>query len=415
MNQKIFNNILLLLIILALIRHISPEPTSVLFVIKKYLNFLIFKIKRFFLTLLNYDYENFKMTEMRGRTFNGLQNFEDKAPNFISSHQIYWVEDLIKHNPLIKPEIAKKLYYFIETLVTIDTDDYFISGNDNTRSKFTDNEIQTIINILMNKLNSSDFKFTQLQINNNPYYYVNPNGKDVDPFIFSILCDKDIGLLKIYIELSIRSDIQRNKDIIAIKKIRLLASDKPNKLKQPNKPEQNTIKGILKNTTFVNNEEPKKNIPKINDETKFNWSNYENKDNYKINYSDSEIPNYNENNELYSDYDNIIQNQEIIINQNNTELNYSDEQSNLFSKNHPIYSDEQQMYSDERSNLFSDNHPIYSDEQPMYSDEANNYSNKITISQLPNQSQYSLGSSIINFRKPETSNIIPQAENSFDN
>ena len=53
MNQKIFNNILLLLIILVLIKYVSPEPDSVLFVIKKYVNFLIYRMKRVFNRIFN--------------------------------------------------------------------------------------------------------------------------------------------------------------------------------------------------------------------------------------------------------------------------------------------------------------------------------------------------------------------------
>ena len=45
MNQKIFNNIILFFIVLYIIKNVSPQPDSVLFVFQKYLNYTIYKIK----------------------------------------------------------------------------------------------------------------------------------------------------------------------------------------------------------------------------------------------------------------------------------------------------------------------------------------------------------------------------------
>jgi len=52
MNEEIFNNVFLLIIIFLIIKFVSPEPNSVLFILKKYINYFSFQIRKV-LGLLN--------------------------------------------------------------------------------------------------------------------------------------------------------------------------------------------------------------------------------------------------------------------------------------------------------------------------------------------------------------------------
>jgi hypothetical protein len=149
MSQKIFSNILMLIIILVLIRHISPDKDSVLFIIKKYLNFIIFKIKYFFSSIFNYNYEDFIGTGISNQTFYGIKPFDDKSPSFITHHQKYWLEYIVQKYPLLTPVIAKKIYFFIESLVSVDINDFFLTPSNNKINYFNDNEMNTISSIIL--------------------------------------------------------------------------------------------------------------------------------------------------------------------------------------------------------------------------------------------------------------------------
>ena len=219
MDQKIFNNILLLLVILVLIKVVSPESDSVLFIIKKYINFIIYKIK----TLVNYIFNcNLNTENFIGTTFSGIDKFKLKAPIFPSAYQNYWVEYITNKNQLVTPKIAQQLYIFIENLVTIDSDDYFISSSNTTQNNFTTEQLIKIQNVILQKINSGPFKFTNFNFIKKPVYYNNFNGKEVEAFTFSVDCSENIGNIIIYIELSIRYDIIQKFEFISIKKIRII-------------------------------------------------------------------------------------------------------------------------------------------------------------------------------------------------
>lgn len=223
MDQKIFNNILLLLIILILIKYLSPKPDSVLFIIKKYVNFLTYRMKRVLSRIFGNEIDEFKnATEFNGKTFGGINKFQLKAPNFPSHYQNYWVEYITKKNPKILSNTAKQLYNFIENLVTIDTDDYFISASNITKNEFTKTQLTKIQNIILQKLNSGSFKFTNFNFIKKPVYYNNVGGKEVEPFTFSVDCSENIGNLIIFIELNIRNDVVQNFEYVTINKIRIM-------------------------------------------------------------------------------------------------------------------------------------------------------------------------------------------------
>ena len=296
MDQKIFNNILLLLIILVLIKYVSPEPDSVLFVIKKYVNFLIYRMKRVLNRIFNMEVDNFISTDFNGKTFGGIDKFQLKAPNFQSAYQNYWIEYITKKNPKVLPTTAKKLYHFIENLVTTDTDDYFISSSNITQNDFTNEQLTKIQNVILQKLNSNSFEFTNFKFNKKPIYYNNVGGKEVEPFTFSVDCSENIGNLNIFIELSIRNDIVQNFEYITIKKIRIVLNTSPelNKLKTIHQNLDNKIiqQDILQPINKI--------TPKLNDNNNLYEATFEKKDDYKIDYTNYDDGTFN----LTSEYEN---------------------------------------------------------------------------------------------------------------
>ena len=268
MDQNLCFNIFIFLIILVIIKYISPNPDSVLFVIKKYLNFLIFKINRFLKQIFkcsedfslinnssNYDNtlindDNILINDDNSSknidnssknndnnsknnnnssikkdfnrvTFKGMQQFQDKAPSFITYHQTIFIQKMIEKNPSLDEKLLKKLYTFIEKMESTDIDDYFLTISDSEQQIFSEYELDKIKTIIFNKLNSGSFKFTDFNIQGPVVYYNNTSGKEVNPFSFTVNCDNNIGQIKMYISIDIRNDVVRNASYIVIKKIRI--------------------------------------------------------------------------------------------------------------------------------------------------------------------------------------------------
>lgn len=237
MGQNIFNNIILLIIIYLIIRQVSPEPDSLLFILKKYLNFIVYKIKNLFRK--NEGFSNFL------RTFKGLPTFNPSVPSFKTAYQINFINYIKTKNPNVSEQVIQDIYYFLQTLVNINTDQYFTSPNDTVINKFNESEIDKIKNILLKKLNSSTFKFDNLVFESELSYYLNFSGKQVEPFIINI--DSSIGNIRIYIDLDIRNDIYQNKEYIVINEIKPL-KDKQIIFNNKNIFNNNLEKAIKQNT-----------------------------------------------------------------------------------------------------------------------------------------------------------------------
>ncbi len=334
MDQNLCFNIFIFLMILVIIKYISPNPDSVLFVIKKYLNFLIFKINRFLKQLFNIS-EDFNLINKNDdislnqrdltsvkknfntSTFKGMNQFQDKAPSFISYHQSVFIQKMIDKNPLLDEKLLKKLYTFIEKMVTIDVDDYFLTVSDSEQQLFSENELNKIKTIIFNKLNSGSFKFTDLNIQGPVVYYNNSSGKEVNPFSFTVNCDNNIGQIQIYISIDIRNDVVRNASYIVIKKLRInINNDFDPTANQVNFDITNDVTNkIIYNSKNIEND----NIPeKCNnvvqplyfdnpDNMNLNFNNPDNMNlNFNIDSKEIEIPNYDDILNSYSNEYNIL-------------------------------------------------------------------------------------------------------------
>jgi len=391
MNQNIYFNIFLLLVILLIIKYISPDPDSVLYVLKKYLNFLIFKVNNFLKNLFNCN-ENFIETNFIGRTFNGIKKFNDKAPSFVTYHQKIFIQKMIEINPKLEIVTLKKLYNFIEKLVSTDTDDYFMTVSDSDPKIFTESEINKIKNIIMNKLNSGVFVFTNININGPIVYYDNFSGREINPFSFSVNC-KNIGKLNIFIEIDTRNDIVRNSSYLVIKKIRINIDTKltNNKIVNFNIEDDVTNKVIYNdiNLDVVPETCTKKNQPKSFDDPmniNMKYSSREIPTNFNIDFNDIEIPNYDD---IINGYDDFNEHKNIKINNiipnyieptNNSEVTDNDESNNY---NELTDNDESNNYDELTDNdETSNNYKEYLRSNDVLYNSKNN-SNEIFSIQMP--------------------------------
>jgi hypothetical protein len=210
MDQKIFNNIILFFIVLYIIKKISPEKNSVLYVFQKYLNYIIFKIKDNLAKIGFGKVEDF---------ISGISKYKNKTPSFKTPQEISYVNHFKKVYPKIKEASVYKLYYFIKSLISIDTNQFFLTSSDTTLNEFNENEKNKIKTIILNKLNSGkQFKFNQINFESEPKYYINISGKEIDPFVFNV--QSNIGNIRIYINMNIRNDVYENKEFVVINDIK---------------------------------------------------------------------------------------------------------------------------------------------------------------------------------------------------
>jgi hypothetical protein len=221
MDQKIFNNIILLIIIAFIIYQVSPEPDSVLYVLQKYINYFVYQFKKILARFNLTTIENFEINKIfKGTTFKGMPIFANNTPSFKSSYEVSFVNFYKNKYPNILEKDIYKTYNFLQTLVNIDTDQYFLTPSDHISNNFNDEELEKIKNILLKKLNYNNFNFSNFIFEYYPKYYLNSSGKEIDPFVFKI--DSPIGNLRIYINIDIRNDVYQNIEYLVINEIKPL-------------------------------------------------------------------------------------------------------------------------------------------------------------------------------------------------
>lgn len=222
MDQKIFNNIILLIIIAFIIKQVSPEPDSVLYIIQKYINYFVYQFKKILAKFNLTTIENFEIVNkiFDGTTFKGMSVFANNTPSFKSPYEVAFVNFYKNKYPNVVEKEIYTIYHFLQTLINIDTDQYFLTPSDQTPNSFNDDELEKIKNILLKKLNHGNFNFNNFNFEYYPKYYLNSSGKEVDPFVFKI--DSPIGNLRIYINIDIRNDVYQNKEYLVINEIKPL-------------------------------------------------------------------------------------------------------------------------------------------------------------------------------------------------
>jgi hypothetical protein len=216
MDQKIFNNIIFLLIIVLIIRQVSPDTDSVLYILKKYINYIIFSITNIFTK------EDFMSTGFRGNTFSGLKKFENKAPYILNHYDKKLITYLQNINSKATEAQIRKLLSITNAIISISVDSYFATPSDEINYKFNSNEIDKIKNILLTKLNKYGVTFSNLNFDTALFYYHNIAGKEVKPFTATVDTDNGFTNLKIYFDINIRNDIKKNTEYLVINNARII-------------------------------------------------------------------------------------------------------------------------------------------------------------------------------------------------
>lgn len=284
MNQKIFNNLILLFIIFFIIKTVSPEPDSILFILKKYVNYFSFQIKKF-LGLLQRNEQFINMTA------NGSPHNTELIKISTLPNQINFVNYYKLKNTKINEIEINNIYEHIQTLVIPDVYNTYLNSSDIKPNSFTDSELNKIKDILLTRLNYSkkNFSFYNFTFENKPKYYLNIYGKEIDPFTFRI--DSSIGELRIYIDIDIRNDVYSDKDFIVINEIKPLRDNQViNSYKNVNKSkfdiEQNVVSFVGTQDTRVHLKHNNINLNEII----YNEDEFQNTDNNII----AEFDNQNE-------------------------------------------------------------------------------------------------------------------------
>jgi hypothetical protein len=200
MSQKIFYNLTIYILIIYMFFYFIFN-IDIIIVLNKYIDF-------------NIDsFTNIK-------TFDGLNKFNPKAPSFKSGYDIEFINFYKRNHQSIDESEIIKLCYFLKTLVSLNVDTCFTTPSDTVANDFTEDEIHKIKNVILAKLNSGTINFYNIIFQNTPIFYLNFNGKEIDPIIFYVDCK--LGNIKIYINIDIRNDIYQNKEYIIINKIKPL-------------------------------------------------------------------------------------------------------------------------------------------------------------------------------------------------
>jgi hypothetical protein len=208
MSQKIFNNIMLYILIMYIIIlfYFDDDPIIIL--------------NNMFKSCNTCNIDNFKDIT----TFKGLKLFDYKAPSFKSTNDIEFVNYYKKIDINFSENELINFCYFLKTLISTNTYSSFSTPSETIENSFIEDEIYKIKDIILNKLNSGTMKFTNIEFETSPVYFINFNGKEVDSFIFNVVCK--FGKIRIYINIDIRNDIYQNKEYIIINELKPLIDNK---------------------------------------------------------------------------------------------------------------------------------------------------------------------------------------------
>jgi hypothetical protein len=103
--------------------------------------------------------------------------------------------------------MMKKLYYFLQGLVSIDHNFDDINPSSSKENNLNQSEIDLIRRFLNKSLNSNEFKFTNLEFLDNFTFFDNNGDKTIKPFEISsdvYLKNNEIGKLTLYIEMTLK-------------------------------------------------------------------------------------------------------------------------------------------------------------------------------------------------------------------
>ena len=194
--DKLLNNILLIVILLLIANYISNG--TVLEVLKRY-------YKKFISYCLN-NMEELKNTEFKGNIIEGIKQNEQTTPKIIYDND--FKQNYQKKNDIKEDPHMKKLYHFLQSLITINNH-YELISSKNKLISMSQNDKETLNKFIIKSFNNGDFKFNNLVILDSIVFLENSTGKELRPFRIS--CDvyinkEPIGKITLHLEVFIRSD-----------------------------------------------------------------------------------------------------------------------------------------------------------------------------------------------------------------
>ena len=195
--DKLLNNILLIIILLLAANYISNG--TVLEVLKRY-------YKKFLSYFLN-TMEELKNTEFKGKLIEGIKENEQTTPKIIYDNdfkEIYQKKNSFKEDPNMK-----KVYHFLQSLITINNNHYELISSKNKLISMSQNDKETLNKFIIKSFNNGDFKFNNLVILDSIVFLENARGKEIRPFRISgdVYINKEpIGKITLHLEVFIRSD-----------------------------------------------------------------------------------------------------------------------------------------------------------------------------------------------------------------
>ena len=209
-TMNLINNIVLLIILLVLANYLSNG--SIINVLLKYYEIIknyIFgdNLEYFSNSLINRSMFNNKVHR---NIIPGLKECDYTTPTVVHDSDFKYIYGSNQSMKALENEdnpVMKKLYYFLQGLVSINQNFDDINPSSSKENNLNQSEIDLIRNFLNKALNSNEFKFTNLDFLDNFTYFDNNGDKTIKPFSLSsdvYLNNNEIGKLSLYIEMSLK-------------------------------------------------------------------------------------------------------------------------------------------------------------------------------------------------------------------
>ena len=202
-------------------------------------------------------------------------------------------------------EDTYNLYKFLNSIITVGVNTYELTPSNNIRLKVSDNFKKEIYEQLNKHINCNciEYKFDNIQILSDMYFYENSRGAEIEPFEISAnvsLKGEPIGSVVIYIESFMKKDKfyynSTNSGYLAILNIKLIK-----RMYNDGKSREQTWKSAYK--LIPSNQEMQSNI-----RTESNSRNTMSESNMRNTRVESFTNNYNVDNDMFFKPNNQIQN-----------------------------------------------------------------------------------------------------------
>ena len=226
MNEKLLNNILLIIILSLVANYVSNG--SVLEVLKRYYE----KILDYFSNSI----EGLKNTEFRGHLIEGIKQCGKTTPEIIHDNdfkQIYQKKNTMKNDIMKEDPNMKKLYHFLQSLVTVNNNHYELISSKNKIISMSQNDKESLNKFITKSFNCGDIRFANLVILDSIVFLENSAGKELRPFRVSgdVYINKEpICKITLHLEMFIRSDSTFygpfNSGFPTLTRIKLIRKDK---------------------------------------------------------------------------------------------------------------------------------------------------------------------------------------------